>query len=94
MNSKAVHHQLQSAMQRQIERQKAEIVALNSTIMQLKQKDKAQVSEISRLTNLIGQLEFQLMEDGSRKKPQSTRQPTDDLQSENKRLRHDLQKTQ
>ena len=58
MNSKTVHHQLQSAMQRQIERQKAEIVALNSTILQLKQKDKAQVNEISRLTNIIGQMEF------------------------------------
>lgn len=61
MNSKAVHHQLQNAMQRQIERQKTEIVALNSTIMQLKQKDKAQVSEIARLTNRIGELEFQLI---------------------------------
>lgn len=56
MNSKAVHHQLQNAMQRQIERQKSEIVALNSTIAQLKQKDKGQVTEIQKLNNMVAQL--------------------------------------
>ncbi|MBS1889941.1 MAG: hypothetical protein JST59_01495 [Actinobacteria bacterium] len=94
MNSKAVHHQLQNAMQRQIERQKIEIIALNSTILQLKQKDKSQVGEISRLTNIIAELEFQLMEGESRKKPLSSRQAPAELQEENRRLRTDLQETQ
>lgn len=56
MNSKAVHHQLQNAMQRQIERQKSEIIALNSTIAQLKMKDKGQVAEVQRLSNMVSQL--------------------------------------